>query len=376
MTSFVYRKLIALTSVAIIVGLCLTGQQASAESGRLTVQQADAQPPTVTYVNCGGGIQQVLYTPAVGFNPLTATDTELVANGLPIRPTSAADLSVWRKAMTHPINTRTRTCGLQSVSASAATTLPATTLPATELPATPAVNTTATTPNWSGYKITGHTYEDAYGYWTLPNVGAPPPPFAALSTQWVGIGQGSKASLPLVQAGTQSSINEGCECDQYYMWWEVVPEFGHQHVIDLGIVILFGNVMYAHIHVSNNNAYITLADVTDSDASATFKYVLPKGTSIKPDGTAEWINERPTTILHDFFPLASGSITFTSAEVSGIRLSKRGVGSSSLSHTDINMWTCTKPKVQMARPLGFAKNGTQFTIKWLRYGHTDPTNCK
>lgn len=351
-------------SAAITVGLCLIGQQASAQPAHLTAQQADAQPPRVTYADCGGGIQRVFYTPAAGFDPLTATDAELAANGLPIRPADPADLGVWRTAVTHPVSTRSHACDQYAAPAPAATALPATRQPATA-PAIP----TSTTANWAGYKVTGHTYEDAYGYWTLQNTGTPPPDFAALSSQWIGIGQGSRASLPLVQAGTESDINEGCLCETDYMWWEVVPQFGHEHVISLGIIVRFGNVMYAHIHLSPNNAYITLIDVTDSNAGATYRYNLPHGQTIRPDGTAEWINERPSTILHEFFPLAKGSITFTSADVSGAGVSKRGAGT--LPRTAVNMFDCTNPKQEIARPLGFVRNGTQFTVQWLRYGHFD-----
>jgi hypothetical protein len=46
------------------------------------------------------------------------------------------------------------------------------------------------------------------------------------------------------------------------------------------------------------------------------------------------------------------------------------------SHAAINVWTCTKPKDEIATPFGFAKSGTRFTIKWLRYGHADPCNRK
>jgi hypothetical protein len=66
-----------------------------------------------------------------------------------------------------------------------------------------------------------------------------------------------------------------------------LPEFGHEQVIDLGIIFSSWQIMYAHIHLSTNRAYITLINVTDSDAGRTVKYIPPKGQTIEPDGTAE-----------------------------------------------------------------------------------------
>jgi hypothetical protein len=140
-----------------------------------------------------------------------------------------------------------------------------------------------------------------------------------------------------------------------------------------GFPVLPGNLMYAHIHFLPNNAYITLDDVTRGRAGDfTYRYDLPKGLSIRPDGTAEWIDERMDEgLIHRLPSLAYSTITFTSAEVSVAGVSKRAVGSTSLSHAAVSMWTCQKP-IEMARPLGFAKGGTQFEIQWLKYGHTDP----
>lgn len=227
--------------------------------------------------------------------------------------------------------------------------------------------------NWAGNVATGHTYEDAYGYWRIPDVGKNNPPFAAASSQWVGIGLGNSKNHPLVQAGTEADIHVGLNQVTYYMWWQVVPENSHQRIIQLGNIVSAGNLMFAHIHLSKNNAYITLKDVTDN--AGTTLHFNRNGQTITPDGHAEWIDERTeeTFIGSTYPPLADSTVTFTHAQASAPGLSKRGVGN--LPHFDNTMWTCKRPIVEMAVPLRITQNGTKFTIQWKHFGHSDKPGC-
>jgi hypothetical protein len=366
-SSWKRRGLPAFIATTAAISLCLFGQQANATSAK---PQPDSLPARQTSVNCGDGIQEIFFTPAQGFDPLTATDAELVANGLPIRPAGTAYMAGWRTLVTHPARRLGPACAERAGEATGSTGWAATGGAAAGHAGTASNETSA---NWAGYKVDAHTYEDAYGYWTIPNTGIDPPQYAAASSQWIGIGQGNRASRPLVQAGDEADINVGDEGPDYFLWWEVVPEMSIQHVINLGIIGRAGDHMYAHIHLSKNYAYITLTDLT-SDATWTYKYTPSKGKTIAPDGTAEWIDERTEDVVfHQYPPLARSTVTFTKAEVSGIDLSKRGVGD--VPHHGINMYNCTKPKQELAEALGIAKNKTQFEIKWLRTGHSDPASC-
>lgn len=69
----------------LVVGQVLLSAPAMAGAARTP----DATLGTRSLVNCGGGIQAVNVTLPAGFSPLTATQSELIANGLPgpaVRP--------------------------------------------------------------------------------------------------------------------------------------------------------------------------------------------------------------------------------------------------------------------------------------------------
>ena len=234
----------------------------------------------------------------------------------------------------------------------------------------PAKVTVKRSANWSGNVATNHLYEDAYGSWRIPNVGANFPNFLATSSQWVGIGLGDSKRHPLVQAGTEADDHVGTNLVTYYLWWQVVPEDSSQHVIDLIQPVLPGQQISVHIHLSKNNAYITLKD---GPASIT-EHFNRHGQTIMPDGHAEWIDERTEVTFFGsrYPPLADSTVTFTHAEASAPGLSKRGVGH--LPHYANTMWTCARPIRELAVPLGII-NGTKFKILWKNFGHTDKAGC-
>jgi hypothetical protein len=348
------RLLTAAIAVAAAVSLSLLGQRAIASPAP---PQPDTLPARQTVANCGGEVQEIFYRPAPGFDPLTATDAELVANGLPIRPSDPADMAAWRSMVTAPARLPGRTCVLGKG--------PATTGGAS------VGSGSRQSVNWAGYVATSHTYEDVYGYWTIPDVGTDPPSFAAASSQWIGIGQGGRSGLPLVQTGTEADINVGGPGPTYYMWWEVVPNSAYHHIIDLGVTVRSGNRMYAHVHLSRDDAYLTLDDLTDR-AGMTFRFNSGR-TTINPDGTAEWIVERTENAASGIFPpLARSTVTFSTAQTAGIRLPRRGVGT--VPRFAVDMYNCTNPIRELAAALGISGGGTRFEVRWLRYGHADRAN--
>lgn len=80
-------------------GRMLTQSEAIA-AGVYTEHQAGASDGSVTYqYNFADGMTAMSVTPPPGFRPLTATDTELMKYGFPVRPTSSAALASWTQAM-------------------------------------------------------------------------------------------------------------------------------------------------------------------------------------------------------------------------------------------------------------------------------------
>ena len=300
-----------------------------------------------------------------GFDPLTATDAELSANDLPMRPTSPADLGQWRNFVTGKVKAQPSRCSFISGRPGEPPSRSGTTATSVADPHTA---------NWAGYEADGHTYSDAYATWKVPNVGIRNKGNnGTFSSEWVGIGLGGSKGKPLVQAGNEADFQEpGVAPPEYDIWWEVVPQFGYRHVIPGQVNP--GNVIYVHIHLTRNNAQVTIRDEWDG-AGGTFSY---RSGSFSSDGHAEWILERTEQYFlgrgWTYPSLADATTVFTKAEADAPGLSLRGLGHLPLTGP-ITMWTCTRPIEELAYPGGIASNRTQFTANFKQIGHDDPARC-
>jgi hypothetical protein len=325
----------------------------------------DALIGTQTDTSCGNGVYAVNTTLPKGFNPLTATDAELIADNLPIRPTSAADQAIWQRYVTHvPRSTCSFTPGPPATTAAVPTPTSA---------AAPASSDT-TTPNWAGWVADDHTYTDAYAYWNVPPVRLHAYKYEAHAVQWVGIGNGP-ASHPLVQAGSSETeyLDPGGHYFVFSIWWEVVPQISSSQNVSLGVND--GDLIYVHVHVVKDDAVMTVIDENDATSGRSGgTYSYKKGT-FYPSSQAEWIIERPEQWLgsHYYPPLLYSTTTFTSATASGTGVSRRGAGS--LPRYSVAMWTCTSPREELAYAGGIASNHTTFADYFKSSGHQDPASC-
>ena len=149
----------------------------SASPGGVTPARAQAlcQP---TYVG----------PPPVGFNPLTATDSQLRCYGFPRRPTDTRALAAWQNAMRHAVDYVTPVLKL----------------------GTRAQEHTGFqnfyNGSWTGYEAPSSMqwtlnprWDEAYAYWNVPTVGCEVS--GNFVSPWVGIGQFNSNVL---QAGTDS----------------------------------------------------------------------------------------------------------------------------------------------------------------------------
>lgn len=94
--------------------------------------------------NCGGGIYAVNVKLPVGFNPLTATDAELAANELPLRPTNPSDLRTWERFVTGKVKKQPSRCGFTAGRADSGNVPSAGVASATTINASPSPSATAT----------------------------------------------------------------------------------------------------------------------------------------------------------------------------------------------------------------------------------------
>lgn len=234
-----------------------------------------------------------------GFDPLTATDSQLKQYGFPERPNSPEELQAWTKAMQHakiflkPVYTKLNRSFTTS---------------STE-------NNWST--NWAGYTDTMNfsysdpLFSDIHSHWTVPNIqqGSTQSYNPSDAAAWIGIG--GFTSNKLLQIGTDS-IYDGSF--QYTTWIE--DENFQNSAFSLGLPISPGDVIYADMTYSNGAFNYWMEDVnTYTVVQGTFApYGTPINTTNDYDGTsADWILERASTWQADY-----SAVTFSASGTNSV----------------------------------------------------------
>lgn len=144
--------------------------------------------------------------------------------------------------------------------------------------------------NWSGYAVTTkkHDITSVTGSFKVPSAGMVPPGFAAT---WAGIG--GYNTQDLIQAGTaeQSLPSNSLVGDQYYAWYELLPnsETQLQHCKgQASCAVKPGQQIKVTIRQTSTNVWkISMRDAGHWSWSKTVKYQ-------SSHSSAEWILEAPT----------------------------------------------------------------------------------
>jgi hypothetical protein len=158
-------------------------------------------------------------------------------------------------------------------------------------------------PNWSGYAISGGPFTSITGQWNVPTISGDA---GSASSSWIGIDGATNSSL--IQVGTEQDWNSGIlgigEGASYYSWWEVLPAVETK----LPNPVFPGNVMYAEITRTNAAAGTWLIELINTTLAWT---VTVQVTYTGPGASAEWIEEAPSTCLTTacVLPLADYSLT-------------------------------------------------------------------
>jgi hypothetical protein len=354
----------ALSVLAAAVALSAGTSVASATAGTVN---PDTLTPKVTTLNCGHGVTSEAFRLPKGFNPLTATNAELLANNLPPPPSGAHRYAIWKKFVEGEASGRYHTaptCSFkhghrgtpgsptrgQAEHANRAHAVPQQTVSEQD------------SGNWAGNVATDNAYFDTYGTYQVPIAGGNGGIYE--SSSWVGEGLGTSNSDALVQAGTESDFTFGVGF-RYDMWWEVFPELSQQV---LSTNVEPGDTIWVHIHYENaGSATMTVLDENRGEVFI----VLYKNPVITPDDTAEWILERTDTGgTYPMLPNYS-TTTFTGAEAN-YGLGPTGVGN--LDRTFYRMYNCQSTGVdtQLAAPGPIGSNGTSFTDNFENNGIASP----
>lgn len=251
--------------------------------------------------------------PPSGFNPLTASDSELANYGFPPRPDqsiSANAYATWERAMkaskerVFPVLELTNHFNGPNVALSKGT------------------NGTSTSSNWSAYVDT--TSAGGYGstsfYWVAGDFVIPVATQAYgactggwdYSSSWVGIdGWGSGDVL---QAGTESDAycSGGSKSSYYSAWYEWYP-FGSVRISSLPVAP--GDDMFVEVwSTSSTQGYAYLVNY-NTNQSVVIGFSAPSGTHLIGN-SAEWVVERPgvgcclatlTNYISDYFSSSDAS---------------------------------------------------------------------
>ena len=146
--------------------------------------------------------------------------------------------------------------------------------------------------NWSGYAVTpsSDNVTAVDSTFVVPSAGLDPPGFAAT---WTGIGGYSTSDL--IQAGTaeQSAPSNSILGDQYYAWYELLPNSETQLTNctgDSSCTVTPGDKVTVDIsNVSGDTWSISLTDAGHWSWSKDVTYTSSKS-------SAEWILEAPTLV--------------------------------------------------------------------------------
>lgn len=142
---------------------------------------------------------------------------------------------------------------------------------------------TSTSPNWSGYAVTGSSFTYAVGSWTVPTVNCGGS-LTTYSANWVGI-DGFPSTNPTVeQIGTESDCVNGVP--EYYAWYEFYPEKQSRFP---SLVVSAGDTISAEVRYdqANKNFYLTITD----NKTGTYTTSGTAPTALR--ASAEWIAEAP-----------------------------------------------------------------------------------
>ena len=236
------RTLATAASGLLVIVTCSVTAAGAEGTGQSAI---NARPPTVTSTHCGGHISAINIRPGRGFDPLTATDSQLEANGMPARPAARSGLRLWRSYVTsHP----------RSVSSCAHLHADAHEFHGPVAPADPPVIPIQDSANWAGYVVTVGTYTQVTGRWVIPTASGPSPTAFAYSSSWVGIGSGNNSTHLLIQAGSQSDGN-GSSARSNALWWEVFPLNSTQHGYDS--TSLAGDTVVVTVTASTTKGTVT-----------------------------------------------------------------------------------------------------------------------
>lgn len=309
-----------------------------------------------TAVSLPGITGAIIYTGAPeGFDPTTASASELEAYGYPARPDQSytKEYANWVRAVS-------------------ATRITPTLIPTNryhrpnQVIGQPVVkdNTTfSLSGNWSGYGIAGSGSPPLYyvtGSWYVPNIGTQFESFTGYSSEWVGI-DGNCSCNDLIQDGTEADWVSGAP--HYDAWVEFIPE---SEVLIGGFPIAPGDLIAAYseaVVISGviYGKYYIVNYSTNKAVSTSLK--IPPKTSFSGK-SAEWVVER-TEVNGSFTnPLPRYAYTYMDNAYALITTSSTPI---LYSHQPNENITMIQPTTGHHLSRAYAQDSNSMWFQWLNY---------
>ena len=155
--------------------------------------------------------------------------------------------------------------------------------------------------NWSGYAATNGSYTAAGATWTIPTLSAASTSQSGDAT-WVGVG--GMGTSDLIQAGTIALYQNGST--QYQAWYEVLPAYSTQ----MPVAVHPGDSVTASV-AKQGSTNVWNISFKDNTTGAAYQTTVTYASSL---GSADWIQEMPTSTQGSYIPLDNfGTATFTNA---------------------------------------------------------------
>jgi Peptidase A4 family len=212
--------------------------------------------------------------------------------------------------------------------------------------------------NWSGYAVTGSSFTQAKGSWTVPSVNCSTTPntYAAF---WVGIDGWTSSTVE--QTGTDSDCNG--TTPSYYAWYEFYPKGSF---LISSVSVAPGHHMSAEVSYSGTEFTATITNETTG-----LSFSIKAKVNRAKRSSAEWIAEAPCCTngggilpLSDFgtvdfgedYTSISGTNYATDSSMSGpINAFGAGVNESIM---------VSSSGADEAVPSSLSSDGSSFTVAW------------
>lgn len=171
-----------------------------------------------------------------------------------------------------------------------------------------------TSPDWSGYVVTGATFSAVNGSWTVPTVSCPAGA-TTYSFEWVGID--GETDNTVEQDGTAADCTSGSPT--YFAWYEMYGDAtvngGNWVALPTADSVSPGDAMSASVSVTGST---WLLDIQDHTRPWSFTTSIPSPSPAPAQTSAEWIVELPGGAPGSDNTLSNfGNVTFTGATADG-----------------------------------------------------------